>query len=101
MLYADRADDETPVLATSRLLSAYKYLSPPAYILSPISMDPIDALVTIRRGQDPWRDEFGELKPRGRDGTSWWPVKRKETWDEYLDSVRVENARVWARVLLD
>jgi hypothetical protein len=93
-----RLTPQTPILVTSQHLESYTYLSlfPSSHVLSPMALEPINALATLRRRADPWEEEFSDTLPRP---TGPLAANAPGTWEAYLDILAAENRRVWGRVL--
>lgn len=97
---------ETPLLANAPLLEAYTYLNPINYILSPLAWSAVASLATLRRGGDPWVEEFGAVPPPAPPPLQphWWTRRSEQpehfsTSEEYRRALRSVNAEVWRRIL--
>jgi len=95
------ANPQTPLLVTTRHLQSYTYLNlyPPTHITHPLALDAINALGTLRRGADPWAEEFGNSYTPAAVLRDWDAKAAPRDWAEFAGVLRRWNARVWAGVL--
>lgn len=80
---------EIPVLCPPAISSKYAYLSGPALLPHPNSMDPIEAVRLYRAGAN-----AAEGLARGNNVDA-----RGQGWDAYLEDVDRRNVGVWEQLL--
>jgi hypothetical protein len=76
-----------PILATNQVISSYSYVSGPALVPHPNSMDPVEAIRRLRLGQDPMAAAKRST------------VRASQTWEAYERELDRHNGGVWERLL--
>ncbi|ORY35909.1 hypothetical protein BCR39DRAFT_513001 [Naematelia encephala] len=105
----------TKVLASPALLNSYTYLSPPAYVLAPLSVSEISSIALLRQGRDPWLGTFPQALEKEIDvmsagwvgvsassSASWFGNRARASasnWENYERRLAKKNREVWRDML--